>query len=168
MMQLELPIEGKDSPTMIYGDIGHIEVTVGGQPLPNAVVEIAPRKPRGFAAMDPERVREISRKGGRAAHRAGTAHRFTSEEARAEGRGPEGRHRPSRPPRRREALAMMLRDRMAAAIEVSLDGFAVWLGVGMTGFIGYALAQHVSVADAIAITFAGMLVLRAVRRRGDP
>lgn len=45
-----------------------------------------PRKPRGFAAMPRELVSEISRKGGRAAHVAGTAHEFTSEEARAAGR----------------------------------------------------------------------------------
>ncbi len=44
------------------------------------------RKPRGFAAMDPKLVSEISRKGGKAAHTAGTAHEFTSEEARAAGR----------------------------------------------------------------------------------
>jgi general stress protein YciG len=44
------------------------------------------RKPRGFAAMDPSRVSEIAKRGGRAAHKAGTAHQFTSEEARAAGR----------------------------------------------------------------------------------
>ena len=43
-------------------------------------------KKRGFAAMDPNLVREISRKGGRAAHEAGTAHEFTPEEAREAGR----------------------------------------------------------------------------------
>lgn len=43
-------------------------------------------KPRGFAAIDPERRREISRLGGKAAHAAGTAHRFTAEEAREAGR----------------------------------------------------------------------------------
>ena len=41
---------------------------------------------RGFAAMDPEKQREIAQKGGRAAHEKGRAHRFTSEEARAAGR----------------------------------------------------------------------------------
>jgi general stress protein YciG len=45
-----------------------------------------PRKRRGFAAMDPKLVSEISRKGGKAAHSAGTAHEFTSDEARAAGR----------------------------------------------------------------------------------
>lgn len=45
-----------------------------------------PKKPRGFAAMDPELVRAISSKGGRAAQDAGTAHQFTSDEARAAGR----------------------------------------------------------------------------------
>jgi uncharacterized protein len=43
-------------------------------------------KPRGFAAMDPKKVSEIAKKGGRAAHEAGTAHRFTSTEAREAGR----------------------------------------------------------------------------------
>ena len=36
--------------------------------------------------MDPQKQKEISRKGGKAAHSAGTAHEFTSEEARAAGR----------------------------------------------------------------------------------
>lgn len=45
-----------------------------------------PRTRRGFAAMDPNLVREISRKGGKAAHEAGKAHEFTPEEARAAGR----------------------------------------------------------------------------------
>jgi general stress protein YciG len=45
-----------------------------------------PRKPRGFAAMDRKLVSEIARKGGKAAHSAGTAHEFTSEEARVAGR----------------------------------------------------------------------------------
>lgn len=45
-----------------------------------------PRRPRGFAAMDPKRVSEIASKGGKAAHLAGTAHEFTSEEARNAGK----------------------------------------------------------------------------------
>jgi len=44
------------------------------------------RSPRGFAAMDPQRQREIASLGGRAAHQSGHAHEFTSEEARAAGR----------------------------------------------------------------------------------
>jgi hypothetical protein len=43
-------------------------------------------KPRGFATMNPERVREISRLGGRAAHKKGVAHEFTREEAKIAGR----------------------------------------------------------------------------------
>jgi general stress protein YciG len=45
-----------------------------------------PRRPRGFAAMDRKLVSEIARKGGKAAHSAGTAHEFSSEEAREAGR----------------------------------------------------------------------------------
>lgn len=48
--------------------------------------EEKPRRPRGFAAMPPEVVRELARKGGKAAHAAGTAHAFTAEEARIAGR----------------------------------------------------------------------------------
>jgi general stress protein YciG len=42
--------------------------------------------PRGFGALTPERRREISSKGGKAAHVKGTAHEFDAEEARAAGR----------------------------------------------------------------------------------
>jgi uncharacterized protein len=48
--------------------------------------EAKPKRPRGFAAMDRKLVSEIARKGGKAAHSAGTAHEFTSEEARVAGR----------------------------------------------------------------------------------
>lgn len=41
---------------------------------------------RGFASMTPEKQREIASKGGRAAHQKGTAHQFTTEEAREAGR----------------------------------------------------------------------------------
>lgn len=41
---------------------------------------------RGFASMDPGKQREIASKGGRAAHAKGTAHEFTSDEARVAGR----------------------------------------------------------------------------------
>lgn len=41
---------------------------------------------RGFASMSPEKQREIASKGGKAAHAKGTAHQFTSEEARIAGR----------------------------------------------------------------------------------
>jgi uncharacterized protein len=41
---------------------------------------------RGFASMTPEKQREIASKGGRAAHQKGTAHEWTSEEARSAGR----------------------------------------------------------------------------------
>src|SRR5438270_13706586 len=40
---------------------------------------------RGFASMDPSRQREIASKGGRAAHEKGTAHEWSSDEARVAG-----------------------------------------------------------------------------------
>ena len=47
---------------------------------------------RGFAAMDPQRQREIASLGGRAAHQSGHAHEFTSDEARAAGRKRHQKH----------------------------------------------------------------------------
>src|SRR6478672_3782797 len=41
---------------------------------------------RGFAAMSPEKQREIASEGGRAAHQQGVAHEWNSEEARQAGR----------------------------------------------------------------------------------
>ncbi len=40
-----------------------------------------PRAKRGFAAMDPQRQREIASQGGKAAHRLGSAHRWTPKTA---------------------------------------------------------------------------------------
>jgi general stress protein YciG len=51
----------------------------------NAKEAPRPRR-RGFAAMDRDRVKEIASKGGKAAHAAGTAHQFSSDEARNAGR----------------------------------------------------------------------------------
>jgi general stress protein YciG len=52
----------------------------------NAAVETPkPKRRRGFAAMDRAKVIEIAQKGGVAVHAKGTAHRFTSEQARAAG-----------------------------------------------------------------------------------
>lgn len=57
-------------------------------PIERATPDSAPRRhsSRGFASMDPQRQREIASAGGKAAHEKGTAHEFTSEEARAAGR----------------------------------------------------------------------------------
>lgn len=41
---------------------------------------------RGFAAMSPERQREIASQGGRAAHEQGVAHQWNRDEARAAGK----------------------------------------------------------------------------------
>jgi general stress protein YciG len=50
------------------------------------VNETGRKERRGFASMSPEKQREIASKGGRAAHQKGTAHEWTSEEARTAGR----------------------------------------------------------------------------------
>jgi uncharacterized protein len=44
------------------------------------------KEDRGFASMDRARQREIASKGGKAAHEKGTAHEWTSEQAREAGR----------------------------------------------------------------------------------
>ena len=61
------------------------------------------KEDRGFASMDRSKQREIARKGGKAAHLKGTAHEWTSEEARQAGRkGGMASHK------RRKPLAMPL------------------------------------------------------------
>lgn len=51
------------------------------------------KKPRGFAALTPEKRRELARKGGQQAHKNGTAHVFDKAEARAAGsRGGKASH----------------------------------------------------------------------------
>lgn len=44
------------------------------------------RSSRGFAAMSPERQKQIASEGGRAAHKLGVAHEWNSEEARKAGK----------------------------------------------------------------------------------
>ena len=57
-------------------------------PVDAGIVEEDPvaKEDRGFASMDRAKQREIARKGGKAAHQKGTAHEWTSEEARDAGR----------------------------------------------------------------------------------
>lgn len=47
---------------------------------------MAGKSRRGFASMDPAKQREIASKGGRAAHEKGTAHEWSSDEARNAGK----------------------------------------------------------------------------------
>ena len=76
------------------------------------------KEDRGFASMDRAKQREIASKGGKAAHQKGTAHEWTSEEARDAGRkggiashrrrreqmgGNPGGRRATRPPTRQTA-----------------------------------------------------------------
>lgn len=48
--------------------------------------DMVAKEDRGFASMDRSKQREIASKGGKAAHQKGTAHEWTSEEAREAGR----------------------------------------------------------------------------------
>lgn len=62
--------------------------------LPGTAPEARPRSRRGFAAMDPEQHREISRRGGQASHESGRGHEWNEDEAREAGRrGGEARWR---------------------------------------------------------------------------
>ncbi len=62
------------------------ELSPDRPPQPIEGGDTKPKRPRGFAAMDRTLVSDIARKGGKAAHSAGTAHEFTSDEAREAGR----------------------------------------------------------------------------------
>ncbi len=73
---------------------------------PNQAPAPKPKQRRGFAAMDPHLVAEIASKGGKAAHAAGTAHEFTTDEAREAGRkgglAPHARRRGSLAPAKQQ------------------------------------------------------------------
>lgn len=71
-------------PTNATSPVPTEETTTTEAPSPAPTAK--PRKPRGFAAMDRKKVSEIASKGGKAAHAAGTAHQFTSDEARVAGK----------------------------------------------------------------------------------
>jgi general stress protein YciG len=65
-------------------------VWTGREPCPGAFIagqegQVA-KEDRGFASMDRNKQREIASKGGKAAHQKGSAHEWTSEEAREAGR----------------------------------------------------------------------------------
>jgi hypothetical protein len=49
------------------------------------LADVMAKENRGFASMSAEKQREIARSGGIAAHEAGAAHEFSSDEARAAG-----------------------------------------------------------------------------------
>jgi len=79
------PAEPDPSPYVVRG-------TSGGPDQRERIMNEVAKGPgerkerRGFASMSPEKQREIASKGGRAAHQKGTAHEWTSEEARSAGR----------------------------------------------------------------------------------
>ena len=87
----EAPTTNQQSPAAVEPEVQIPEGAVLSPDRPPRAPENPPaepkaRKPRGFAAMDRKLVSEIARKGGKAAHTAGTAHEFSSDEAREAGR----------------------------------------------------------------------------------
>ena len=81
--------ENRESDQLSAGNEGQQPMQTLNLPEESQTQE-APRQTkgrgRGFASMDPAKQREIASKGGKAAHAKGTAHEFTSEEAREAGR----------------------------------------------------------------------------------
>lgn len=77
--------------------------------------------------MNRDRQREIARLGGMAAHAKGTAHRFTSDEARAAGRkGGRAKHQLARDERRGRPVAITEQATIDAMVAVLREaGFAV-------------------------------------------
>ena len=66
-------------------DARRVELLAIG-PGRHIVNETRRKERRGFASMSAEKQREIASKGGRAAHEKGTAHEWSSDEARTAGR----------------------------------------------------------------------------------
>ena len=75
------------APTVTMGvDVSEVLQDMSRTPQMGCLEVIVAREDRGFASMDRGKQKEIASKGGRAAHVKGTAHEWTSEEAREAGR----------------------------------------------------------------------------------
>jgi general stress protein YciG len=118
---------------------------------------------RGFAAIDPDRLREIAGRGGRAAHANGRAHEFTTEEARAAGRKggkvPKARARAARVA---EAAARLVKASPRGRGRRSPATLARWAEMARLWAKGLTLAE---IGERYGITRqAVQLALRAVER----
>ena len=86
------------------------------------------KEDRGFASMDRAKQREIASKGGKAAHQKGTAHEWTSEEARDAGRkggiASHQRRREQNPPPEESAAVAM--DRSSSNYGSSSESSMQW------------------------------------------
>jgi general stress protein YciG len=84
----QAPATNQENPRVVAQEpkVEGAEIALLSPDRPPRADDPKPRRPRGFAAMDRTLVSEIARKGGKAAHSAGTAHEFSSEEAREAGR----------------------------------------------------------------------------------
>ena len=83
------PVEPGRPPLVVLKarmDGSHSERIAMNDAAKGRIVNGERKERRGFASMSPEKQREIASKGGRAAHQKGTAHEWTSEEARSAGR----------------------------------------------------------------------------------
>ena len=91
-----------NEPASAIDESGRLSGTASGETKQEAPRQTKGRG-RGFASMDAAKQREIASKGGKAAHAKGTAHEFTSEEAREAGRkGGQAYERASKTPRGRK------------------------------------------------------------------
>jgi general stress protein YciG len=89
MTNLDLTIRSVAYP--LLPDLGTttlpVEVaSIPGAPRPGRGGGQVAKEDRGFKSMDRSKQREIASKGGKAAHQKGTAHEWTSDEAREAGR----------------------------------------------------------------------------------
>ena len=85
------------------------------------------KEDRGFASMDRNRQRDIASKGGKAAHQKGTAHEWTSEEARDAGRkGGVASHRRKLEQHQTDARAQAVVDQSSEQPMTSDTDYAGW------------------------------------------
>ena len=95
---------------------------------------------RGFASMDPSKQREIASKGGRAAHAKGTAHEFTSDEARVAGR--KGGEAVSRDRAHMAAIGREGGHSRGARARAAAGGAAAVIGAAAGAIAGAAVANR--------------------------
>lgn len=76
----------EDLEAEVFDDIGSKGGQSSSDDMEESETDTDKNDARGFASMDPIKQRQIASKGGKAAHRKGTAHEWDAEEAREAGR----------------------------------------------------------------------------------
>ena len=127
------------------------------------------KEDRGFASMDRIKQREIARMGGRAAHVKGTAHEWSSEEAREAGRKGGMASHPRKHQQETAHVAEDQRVERDKSRHRATSGLAVWFLIDQCNEeqLPPLRPAKVLLLDLTRLAWAAMALLRRMIRAGD-